>query len=251
MFPTVEGEPTSQTSSQPTCYRYYVEDPIELGTACNYAILAKSGISTVPNSVITGNIAVSPIASGAITGFSLTKDASGQFATSDQVTGKLLAADYAAPTPGQLTSAVLDMQAAYTVAAGRATTRENTGGAIGGQTFFPGVYTFSAAITIASDVTFDGGPDDTFIIKTATNLAQAANTRVLLSGCAQAKNIFWQVTTAVTIGAGASMQGILLVKEKAVFGAGSSLVGSVLVQTAVTLDQTTITQVADTCTTTS
>ena len=42
------------------------EDPIyteivDLGTASNFAILAKSGISTVPTSVVTGNIAVSPI----------------------------------------------------------------------------------------------------------------------------------------------------------------------------------------------
>jgi len=45
--------------------------PVNLGTAGNYAILAKTGISTVPNSVITGNIGVSPIDSTAITGFSL------------------------------------------------------------------------------------------------------------------------------------------------------------------------------------
>jgi hypothetical protein len=44
--------------------------PILLGTDSNYAILAKSGITTVPVSVITGNIAVSPIAEAAMTGFS-------------------------------------------------------------------------------------------------------------------------------------------------------------------------------------
>jgi hypothetical protein len=204
----------------------------------------------VPNSDITGNIGVSPIDSAAITGFSLTMDSSTQFSTSAQVTGKAFAADYGDPTPGQLTTAVLHLEAAYRDAFGRETTRENNGGDIGGQTFYPGVYTFPAAISITSDITFDGGPDDVFIIKAATGLSQTANTRVLLSGCAQAKNIFWQVATIVSIGANASMQGIILAAEKAVFGAGSSLVGSVLTQTAVTLDMTTITQAAGTCPTT-
>eukprot|EP00571_Detonula_confervacea_P013713 CAMPEP_0172297048 /NCGR_PEP_ID=MMETSP1058-20130122/222_1 /TAXON_ID=83371 /ORGANISM="Detonula confervacea, Strain CCMP 353" /LENGTH=71 /DNA_ID=CAMNT_0013006153 /DNA_START=72 /DNA_END=285 /DNA_ORIENTATION=- len=35
---------------------------VTFGTAGNYTILTKSGISTVPDSVITGDIAVSPIA---------------------------------------------------------------------------------------------------------------------------------------------------------------------------------------------
>jgi hypothetical protein len=225
--------------------------PVDLGSACNYAILAKSGISTVPNSVITGDIAVSPIDGGALTGFSLTRDSSGQFSTSTQVTGKLFAADYTVPTPGKLSTAVSAMEAAYTEASTRTFTRQTTGdGAIGGQTLFPGVYTFTAGITITSDITFDGGPDDVLIIQTAGTLTQAANTKVLLSGCAQAKNIFWVVAGFATIGANASMQGILLIKEKAVFETGSSLVGSVLAQTAVTLDMTTVTQLADTCTAT-
>jgi hypothetical protein len=226
--------------------------PVDLGSACNYAILAKTGISTVPNSIITGDIAVSPIAGGALTGFSLTRDISGQFSTSSQVTGKLFAADYVAPTPGKLTTAVSDMEAAYTKTSGRTATRftASPGSAIGGETFFPGVYTFTTGITISKDITFDGGPDDVLIIQTAGKLTQAANTNVLLSGCAQAKNIFWVVAGFASIGANASMQGILLIKEKAVFKSGSSLGGSVLAQTAVTLDMTTVTQLTDTCTAT-
>jgi hypothetical protein len=95
-------------TSQPTCEKYDYDYPVDLGTACNYAILAKSGISTVPTSDITGDMAVSPIASGAMTGFSLTMDSSILFSTSSQVTGKAFAADYAVPTPGELTTAVLD-----------------------------------------------------------------------------------------------------------------------------------------------
>ena len=46
--------------------------PVNLGDAGNFVILAKSGISTVPQSVVTGNIGVSPIARGGMTGFSET-----------------------------------------------------------------------------------------------------------------------------------------------------------------------------------
>ncbi len=61
---------------------------MNLGTAGNYVILAKSGISVVPTSKITGDIAVSPAAATYITGFSLIADSTKAFATCPQVTGK-------------------------------------------------------------------------------------------------------------------------------------------------------------------
>jgi hypothetical protein len=72
------------------CYRYH-EPRVSLGTLYNYAILAKTGISTVPDSVITGDIAVSPMAATGITGFTLILDSSGGSSTSTQVTGKIFA----------------------------------------------------------------------------------------------------------------------------------------------------------------
>src|ERR1700753_845358 len=68
--------------------------PVSLGTSGDYAILSKSGISTVPPSAVTGALGVSPVSSTAITGFSLTMDSSGQFSTSSQVTGKVYGPDY-------------------------------------------------------------------------------------------------------------------------------------------------------------
>jgi hypothetical protein len=239
--------PSTAPSSSPTAAPTYVD----LRSACNYVILSKTGISTVPYSAVTGDIAVSPIVATAITGFTLTLDASTQFSTSSQVTGKAFGADYTAPTPAYLTQAVLDLEAAYTDALQRPNnnaTRTNIGGGtIGGQKFSPGVYTFTSGVSITSNITFEGGPDDVFIIQIATTLTQAANTHVILSGCVQAKNIFWSVKTTATIGAGASMQGILLAFEKVDFITGSSLVGSVLSQKAVNLQKATITQAADAC----
>ena len=94
--------------------------PVDLGVAEDYVILAKTGISTVPTSAITGNLGVSPAAASYITGFSLTADSTNAFSTSPQVTGRVYAADYASPTPSDLTTAVSDMELAFTDAAGRA-----------------------------------------------------------------------------------------------------------------------------------
>jgi hypothetical protein len=60
-------------------------EAVDLRSAGAFVILAKAGISTVPSSVITGDIGVSPIAATAMTGFSLIADASNTFSTSTQV----------------------------------------------------------------------------------------------------------------------------------------------------------------------
>jgi hypothetical protein len=224
---------------------------VDLNTAGNYVILAKSGISTVPTSVITGNIGVSPIAATAITGFSLALDSGGQYSTSSQLTGEAHAASYGDSVAVALTKAVLDMEAAYTDAASRTPDPNNDRGVnfedglIGGQTLTPGVYTFTMDVTIATDLSFDGGIDDVWIISTTGVLTLATNTDIILLGGAQAKNIFWRVAGNAAIGAEALMAGIMLVETDVVFITGSSLNGRAYAQTAVNLQKATIMMEAD------
>jgi hypothetical protein len=226
------------------------ETAIDLGSAKEFVILAKAGISTVDPSAITGDIGVSPIAATAITGFGLTADSTNNFSTSPQIVGGAYAADYAVPTPETLTTAVLDMEAAYKEASARSNDdddRTNPGddGEIGGMTLTPGVYTFANDIKISDDVYFDGGPDDVFIIQTAGSISQAAGTKVTGGESdVKASNVFWQVAGHVTVGAGSLMEGILLVKEFALFETNSSLNGRILSQTACNLKQATITKPA-------
>jgi len=217
---------------------------VDLRTAANYVILAKTGISTVPSSSITGNIAVSPIAGTAMTGFSFTADSSAEFSRSSQVTGRAFAPTDSAPTPTILTTAVSDMETAYADASQRNNTEGYNIGAgnLGGLTLTTGVYTFNTDINIGVDITFSGGADDVFILQTTGALMQAASTNVILSGGAQAKNIFWQVAGTVWVGSSAVMQGILLVKTDVAFVTGSSLTGRIYAQTACTLQMATITQ---------
>ncbi|MDZ7715322.1 MAG: Ig-like domain-containing protein [Balneolaceae bacterium] len=80
---------------------------VDLGTSGDYVILAKTAINNVPTSAITGDLGLSPAATSFITGFALTDNTG--YATSDQVTGRVYAADMAAPTPSNLTTAVENM----------------------------------------------------------------------------------------------------------------------------------------------
>jgi len=235
------------------------EPIVELGGAEEYVILANTGISTVPDSVITGNIAVSPITSAAMTGFSLSMDLSGRFSTSTQLIGKAYAANYSPTILTRLNTAANNMGTAYTDAAGRSNSdaaRINLGGGILGGAFggattklTPGVYTFGSSVVLTSDIYFEGsgidagqGDTDVFIIQISGVLTQAANYNVFLSNGALAKNIFWQVAGNVALGAGAHMEGILLVKTDVLFVTGSSLNGRVFAQTACNLQSATITE---------
>lgn len=214
-----------------------VQTPVNLGTAGNFVILAKSGISTIPTSAITGNIGVSPIGETAITGFALTLTAGSPFATSAQVTGKVYAPGYADPTPVNLTTAIGDMQTAYTDAAGRTTPdfTELGAGQIGGLTLVPGLYKWGTDVLISSDVTLSGGPNDVWIFQIDGALTLSASMSVNLSGGALAKNIFWETVGAVSINANSQFEGVVLSGGAITTDAGSTVKGRLLSQTAVTI----------------
>lgn len=124
--------------------------PVDLGAAAPFVILTKTGISNVPTSAITGNLGVSPIKASAITGFSLIADITNTFSRSSQVTGKIYASDYTSPTPANLTTAVSNMEAAYTDAAGRKLPdfTELYSGNLSGKTLVPGLYKWGTGVLI-------------------------------------------------------------------------------------------------------
>ncbi len=223
----------------------------DLGAAAGYAILAKDGVSTIPTSVVTGNVGLSPTARGGFTGWSETAapDASDTYSTSSQVVApfKLYAADYVGgTTSADLGTAVLNMQAAYTDAAGRTATSAATtnvgAGTLTDLTLAPGVYEWGTAVTIPTDLTLNGRATDVWIFKVAGTLNMAAAKRVILSGGARPQNIFWQVSGAVTIGANTHFEGIILDQTSITFGNLASINGRLLAQSAVILDATTVTQ---------
>jgi Ice-binding-like/Bacterial Ig-like domain len=220
--------------------------PVNLGAAGGFAILAKSGVSTVPASAVTGNLGVSPAAATYITGFSLIADSSNVFSTSPQVTGKVYAADYAVPTPSNLTTAVGDMMTAFTDAAGRAPGVTELGaGNIGGMTLAPGVYKWGTGLLIPTDVTLAGLATDVWIFQIAQDLTLSSGATIHLSGGAQAKNVFWQVAGMVDLGATAHLEGVVLTQTAVTLQTGASVNGRLLAQTAVSLDASTVVQPAN------
>jgi hypothetical protein len=218
-----------------------VQTPVSLGKATSFAILTKSGITNVPTSSITGDMGVSPIAATAITGFALVADKTKTFSKSSQVIGKIYAANYAAPTPANLTTAISNMQTAYTDAAGRKlpNSTELYAGNLSGRTLKPGLYKWSTGVLVNTKLTLAGGPNDVWIFQIAGNLKLGSGANVVLSGGAQAKNIFWQVAggAGVDIGTTAHMVGTILAKTAIHLRTGASLNGRALAQTAVTLDK--------------
>jgi len=215
--------------------------PVLLGTSGNYVILAKSAITNVSTSAITGDIGLSPAAQSYITGFALTT-ATG-YATTPEVTGKVYAADQTPPTPAIMTTAISDMELAYTDAAGRPTPdfTELHAGNLGGQTLVAGLYKWAGTVTAPSSFTIDGGANDVWIFQIAGNLTVSNAVIVTLSGGAQAKNIFWQVAGQATLGGTSQFKGIILSQTQITLQTGASLVGRALAQTQVVLQQVTVT----------
>ncbi len=219
--------------------------PVNLATAGDYVILSKAGISTVPPSIITGDLGVSPAAATAITMFSLIADSTNVFSTSTQVTGKVYAADYAVPTPSNLTTAIGDMQLAFTDAAGRAPDVTELGaGNIGGMTLAPGVYEWSTGLLIPTDVTLAGSSTGVWIFQIAQTLTLSSGASVGLTGGALPKNVFWQVAGSVDLGTTSHIEGIVLSQTMINLRTGASIAGRLLAQTAVTLDTNTVVQPA-------
>jgi hypothetical protein len=212
-----------------------------LGSAGNYVLLAKSAISTVPASVITGDVALSPAAASFVTGFSMTRV--GAYWTAPQVVGKIFAADNDPPTPTLLTVAIDDMQAAYTDAASRPTPDFlNLGvGAIGGLTLAPGLYKWASSVTAGADFTLSGGADDTWIFQVTGDLTESTAVKVHLSGGAKAKNVVWQVSGFVSLGATSHLEGVVLCKTDIALRTGASINGRLQAQTSIALDGATVT----------
>ncbi|MDD4972464.1 MAG: ice-binding family protein [Paludibacter sp.] len=209
---------------------------VDLGIAADFAILSKTGITDVYKTSITGNIGTSPITGAAI------------LVSCAEVKGTIYTVDAAGPlpfsvtSPSMLTTAVSNMETAYTDAAGRITPDFlNLGaGNIGGKTLTPGLYKWTSALVIPTDITIAGGPNDIFIFQVAGTLKMSSAVRITLTEGAQAKNIFWQTTGAVTLGTTSHFEGNILSKTGINMQTGASINGRMLAQTAVTLQMNTV-----------
>ena len=209
---------------------------VNLGVAGDFVILSKTGVTDVYKSAVTGDVGSSPISGSAI------------LLKCSEVTGTIFSVDAAGPLPcrvtnaSRLTTAVSNMQTAYTDAAGRSNPNFlNLGaGNIGGKTLTAGLYKFTTAVVIPTNVTISGSSTDVWIFQVAGTLNMSSAARITLAGGAQAKNIFWQTSGAVTLGTTSHFEGIILGQTAINMQTGATINGRMLAQTAVTLQMNTV-----------
>ena len=215
------------------------QPPIGLGTAGSFAVLGASAVTNTGNSVLSGDLGVSPGTS--ITGFPPGVMVPG----STIYEPSAVASPPSTVDPGLLTSATNSVATAYTNAMDATPStplagNDNQLGLAG--TITPGVYNFGAAITanLTGTVTLDG--NGVYIFQASSSLGTASGSVVALEGGAQPGCVFWQVGSSATLGSTSIFVGTILANASITAGTGANITGRLLVETAaVTLDNNEIT----------
>ena len=201
---------------------------IDLRSAAHFTILAGTAISSTGGGTIRGDIGLSPTTGAAITGL-----------TTSQVHGIIYTIDATGPTgstvaPGLVSTAKVDLVTAYNDAMGRTTPDfvDPGSGNIGGMTLVPGLYKFtSTAMITGSNVVLTGGATDVWIFQVGTALTVGSGVQVILTGGAQARNIYWQVGSSATLGTSAVFEGTILANVSITMDTSSTLEGRALAST--------------------
>src|SRR3984957_9905115 len=199
-------------------------EPVPLGTAANFAVLAGSTVTSTGPTIINGDLGLSPGTS--VTGF-----------PPGQVNGTIHAVDsLALQAQADLTGAYHDAAASPVTAAIPVE--------LGGTTETPGTYDSAAGtFGITGTLTLDaqGNPDAVFIFQAASTLITAAASSVNLINGAQASNVFWVVGSSATLGTNSALQGNVLALTSITVTTGTTIDGRALaLNGAVTLDTNTI-----------
>ncbi len=205
---------------------------IDLGSAGNFAILAGATVTNTGGTIVTGDLGLSPGAS--VTGFPPGEVRNG--------------AIYAADADGIAEQAKLDLTTAYNEAAGRNEAPIGIQGNIGGQTLAPGLYSagYLAIEDAALTLDAEGDADAVWVFQMASTLTVISGQEVILSGGAQAKNIYWQVGSSATLGTYSVFKGNILAYASITLGTGATLEGRALTRVAaVTLDANIVTKPAE------
>jgi len=199
------------------------QSPVNLGTAGKFAVLAGTTVTNTGPSHITGDLGVSP--GTAVTGFPP------GIIAGTQHDGDAVAFQ-----------AQSDLATAYNDAAGR-TPDTSVSGDLGGRTLTPGVYNSVSSLGVTGTLTLDaqGDPSAVFIFQMGSTLITAAASHVVLTGGAQASNVFWQVGSSATLGANSTLAGNILALTSITVSADATIDGRALaINGAVTLDTNTI-----------
>ncbi len=194
---------------------------VNLGSASGFGILANTAITVAGPSTITGDAGTK--SGTAITGLEmLTLNGTHHGGSAFTQT------------------AHDDFAAAFTSAAGQAADFNYAGAFdLGGLTLLPGVHKGAESFGITGTLTLNamGNPDAVWIFQTGSTLVTAADSTVLLSGGAQASNVFWQVGSSATLGTDSHLEGQILAQTSITLTTGASTAGGLYARDgAITLD---------------
>jgi hypothetical protein len=207
---------------------------VNLGSVELFGIIAGVGVTNAAgfSEIRNLNVGIYPGVRSSITGFP----------PAIIVNGAMYAADdlFPAGVPAMLLQAKNDLTAAYLFAEGATAPAPATvAGDIGGTTLAPGIYKSTSTLLIQSgDLTLDaqGDANAVWIFQIASDFTtvgggtypSTSGGNVILSGGAQAKNIFWQVGSSATIGDYTSFNGNVLALTTITMNAGSTANGRML-----------------------
>ena len=110
---------------------------------------------------------------------------------------------------------------------------------VGARTLTGGVYCFASSAGLTGILTLDGqgNPDAVFVFKIGSTLITATNSSVILTGGAQAKNVWWQVTSSATLNSNTVFIGNIIALTSITIDTGSTILGRALARTgAVTMN---------------
>ncbi|KAL8279425.1 hypothetical protein RQP46_008237 [Phenoliferia psychrophenolica] len=219
-----------------------IATPVDVGTAKQFVILAQSGISTTPDSNITGHMGLSPAPSSYITGFSMAMAQAGDNSLSNQVLGNIFAANYGFATPGKLTQATNDARTGYNTAMAQPNPDffNYQAGGLDTLTLPPGIYKYTTDVNIKGPVTLAGGPDDVWVFQISGRLTQAVASFVTMSGGAKSTNVYWATAQSTYLGPASKNVGTFMSQTNIILGTGAEVLGQLLAQTAVVLQQATV-----------
>lgn len=192
---------------------------VDLGTVSDFAALAGAGIvinGTPATMQITGDIGSYPTIT--ITGLA---------------NALLIGVNHSGDSVTQ--QAKLDLNAAILNAAGRTPTLVFPPiQDLAGMVLLTGVYNNSSSFSNSGTLTLNAGGDSNavWIFQAGSTLTTSVGSNVILTGGAQASNVFWQVGSSATLGVDSTFVGTILAADAITLNSGARLTGRALASSA-------------------